>query len=943
MFRQLGFQRAAAPKQSRIRPLRTLRCESLEARRMLSVYYVDATGGNDSWNGRAGAYVAGTTGPWQTVQKVNSETQAPGDSVLFKCGEVWREALAPDSGDAGGDVTYGAYSYGSGGKPQILGSVELNSTSDWNDLGSNIWGTDVGTVTTDGSELLGNPSFATNTSGWWFSTSSGGVASGYRDTTVYDSAPAGYSIACTDSGTSPYSVRLVTSSSMGVTEGEYYLLSFRAKSTIAFSWSNKIEAFESAPSYPIWGKYAMEAYSITTSWETYNVLFQATTTTATGARFSFLLGKVLPDGATFSIDTMSFKHCELSSEVLGQAIGNIIYDGASCGVAEWSLDGLDAQGDFFYDTSDWTVKVYSTANPASYYSDIELAQTRDCVNYNGGSYITFEDLDLRYSSASGTDGAGVDHLTIRGLDVSFMGGGVLGFWWHDGSPLRFGNGIDFYGDASYILVEDCKVWEIYDAGLSNQSSAAAVEHDIVYRNNVVWNCEYSYEYFVSGEEGTVYNIYFENNTCLYAGYGWGNAQRLNPVGWNLKLRSLADTNDFYIRNNIFYEASGALVGLWGWTDLDELMMDNNLLYSSDNNYASWNWGTYTSFASYQTVSGKDANSIAANPEFADAANLDFHLESTSPAINNGIDTGIAYDYDGISRPQNTYYDIGAYEVSYRLPGDANGDGTVNQGDAVIVSANWLMPSGASWGDGDFNGDQQVDDRDATIMAANWTRPLPLATSFSAATEPEVETFVSDPEVLPGDATGDSTEPTTVSYDLDNSGKVDLGDLSFFATVYREKPGITTESPYAYAADFDRSGTVDLGDLALFAANYQLVESNDSFAPAAEASQSSLAAPVTAFTMAAIPEMPTIMPGDANRDGRVDDHDAGMVARNWQAKKRATWSDGDFNGDEIINDQDAVILAQHWMMTNDDMDDKAHDEAFATIGVAESDLFLSRTG
>ena len=285
---------------------------------------------------------------------------------------------------------------------------------------------------------------------------------------------------------------------------------------------------------------------------------------------------------------------------------------------EWTLGGVDAQGDFFYDTSDWTVKVYSTLNPASYYSDIELAQARDCIDYYFESYATFEDMDLRYSSTNGMDGVDVDHLTIRGMDISFMGGAVCTFWRPNslfpGLPVRWGNGIDFYHDASYILVENGKIWEIYDAALSNQSSVAATVHDITYRNNVVWNSEYSYEYFVSDEAGTVYDIYFENNTCAYAGYGWGHAQRPNPLGWIFKLRSLADTEDFYIRNNIFYEATEALVGLWSWTDLDELTMDNNLLYTSNNKYATWEWTNYTSFASYQTVSGKDVNSIGVLPK-----------------------------------------------------------------------------------------------------------------------------------------------------------------------------------------------------------------------------------------------------------------------------------------------------------------------------------------
>ena len=215
------------------------------------------------------------------------------------------------------------------------------------------------------------------------------------------------------------------------------------------------------------------------------------------------------------------------------------------------------------------------------------------------------------------------------------------------------------------------------------------------------------------------------------------------------------------------------------------------------------------------------------------------------------------------------------KVPWVLPGDANGDGAVNRADAEIVSANWLKQSETSWTDGDFNNDGRVDDIDATMMAANWQLTPPPATSSSAAIEQETKIQAADPQVLPGYATADGSEPWAVPYDLDHSGKIDLGDLAFFASVYREKPGITTESPYAYAADFDHSGTVDLADLAFFADNYHLNQPNSSI---------------------------------------VDS----SIVDNRQKQTAAIWADGDFNNDGRVNDFDAKILAQHWMMSVEGM-------------------------
>lgn len=53
-----------------------------------------------------------------------------------------------------------------------------------------------------------------------------------------------------------------------------------------------------------------------------------------------------------------------------------------------------------------------------------------------------------------------------------------------------------------------------------------------------------------------------------------------------------------------------------------------------------------------------------------------------------------------------------------LPGDADGNGWVDEKDAALLAANWLA-SGATWLMGDFNDDGVVNDADAALLAANW--------------------------------------------------------------------------------------------------------------------------------------------------------------------------------------------------------------------------------
>jgi len=108
-----------------------------------ATYYVNQTGGSDANNGLS------TGSAWKTMAKVNASSFLPGDSILFKKGETWRETLmVPSSGIAGRVITFGAY--GSGDAPIIDGS---DIVTGWTDGTSNIW---IATVTTKPNQVFFN-------------------------------------------------------------------------------------------------------------------------------------------------------------------------------------------------------------------------------------------------------------------------------------------------------------------------------------------------------------------------------------------------------------------------------------------------------------------------------------------------------------------------------------------------------------------------------------------------------------------------------------------------------------------------------------------------------------------------------------------------------------------------------------------------------------------
>ncbi|MBN2295185.1 MAG: hypothetical protein JXM70_22335 [Pirellulales bacterium] len=69
-----------------------------------------------------------------------------------------------------------------------------------------------------------------------------------------------------------------------------------------------------------------------------------------------------------------------------------------------------------------------------------------------------------------------------------------------------------------------------------------------------------------------------------------------------------------------------------------------------------------------------------------------------------------------------------------------------------------------------------------------------------------------------------------------------------------------------------------------------------------------------FDLDSIPVNPDATPGDANKDGFVNELDATILAANWMSGPNASWSDGDFNDDGHVNDVDATIMAVNWGAT-----------------------------
>jgi hypothetical protein len=153
--------------------------------------------------------------------------------------------------------------------------------------------------------------------------------------------------------------------------------------------------------------------------------------------------------------------------------------------------------------------------------------------------------------------------------------------------------------------------------------------------------------------GTITNFIIRNNVVrdMCRGYNFGpvstvtGLQILNNTFVNIDAAPTelnGSTSGPVIKNNIYYNIGRSYVSLA--TGVSSPDIGNNLTYqvSGGSAYPGDLWGVDPRFVS---VSGKD-----------------FHLQSTSPAIDKGLRlSSVPNDRDGTPRPQGAGYDIGAYE------------------------------------------------------------------------------------------------------------------------------------------------------------------------------------------------------------------------------------------------------------------------------------------
>jgi parallel beta-helix repeat protein len=138
-----------------------------------------------------------------------------------------------------------------------------------------------------------------------------------------------------------------------------------------------------------------------------------------------------------------------------------------------------------------------------------------------------------------------------------------------------------------------------------------------------------------------------------------------------------------VKNNIFYnngQPGDPVTGDEGYYEIYVTTttgheINNNLYYHTTvkNPTDHFYWGGVAyDFADWKTNSSQDNASLNDDPLFTSTVTPDFSLQAGSPAINAGVDVGLTSDYRGMTVPQGSAPDIGAYEFGPGDPGFLKG-------------------------------------------------------------------------------------------------------------------------------------------------------------------------------------------------------------------------------------------------------------------------------
>lgn len=196
-----------------------------------------------------------------------------------------------------------------------------------------------------------------------------------------------------------------------------------------------------------------------------------------------------------------------------ESAGGIIFDhGKDVGI--FALNSKALISDLTFCTVKGKLKLRcDKGNPGALYDSIEVNDKGHIIYATGYiENVVIENLCVKYGGEHGISINLCKNVKIRGCEIGYIGGCVT-----DYEFVRYGNGIQFWRDCDGVVCEKNWIYQCYDAGLTHQTSSAAVQKNINFSKNLIEYCVYNIEAF--NEHGKTENVTYKDNILRFAGYG----------------------------------------------------------------------------------------------------------------------------------------------------------------------------------------------------------------------------------------------------------------------------------------------------------------------------------------------------------------------------------------------------------------------------------------
>jgi len=205
---------------------------------------------------------------------------------------------------------------------------------------------------------------------------------------------------------------------------------------------------------------------------------------------------------------------------------------------------------------EWTwssnyIYIYSTSDPATAYTGIEVPQRRFCVSTNDNSYVQFDGIDAAYSADVGYD-SNNDHTVsdqhgciIENCEIKYIGG-ITGAQYGFGIAIAYSN----------LTVRNNEIHHIGRRGISinmEYTASPYTVHDVLIENNIFHHGSHTTAFDMTinngGNSASIDGVVFRNN-YVYEADGVAVGYPVNQI-WLQSYAGNGTMDNVYIYNNIF--------------------------------------------------------------------------------------------------------------------------------------------------------------------------------------------------------------------------------------------------------------------------------------------------------------------------------------------------------------------------------------------------------